>query len=267
MKNKLISAFLIFTLSFSACSAASAKQDSSVSEPSALTESSSGETASAESPLPEQTFDVQESVPDAESTATSGQSYEKYQLAVADAENLLRDKVTDLDLIEEGYGFSSIFATTNPDCEILGYLQKDLDGDGIDELIFGENDPNGQNPPDAWDSVIYNIFTVRGQEMYVLARGWERNRYYLCDDGIIANDKSGGAAYSCWTYYVIDGLSLSAVESIYQSDDENGDIHWYHTDGESYTDDGELISSEEAQEIIDAHPIGKLSFTPFENAR
>ncbi|MBO4291684.1 MAG: hypothetical protein J5898_07235 [Lachnospiraceae bacterium] len=260
MKNKLIPLILLLILGLSACSASPEEKSVSNIAPSAEDLISEAETANSM-----QTSEVLEITTGGGTSASSSQ-YAKYQLNIEDAERILREKITDLSVIEEGYGFSPVLAYSSAEYETLGYLQTDVNGDGIDELLFGENDPNGGTPQDsAWDSIIYNIFTLKNDNVYVVANGWERNRYYLCDNGMIANEGSGGAFYSYWSYYTMDGVSLSVIESVFTDgvDEKTDEVLWYHSNGEPYDKNAVQITEEEAMKIIDAHPIKKINFIPF----
>ncbi len=158
---------------------------------------------------------------------------------------------------------SVCFFMNNPEYEILGYMKKDLDGDGVEELILGENAADGSGPSEGWDSIIYDIFTMKdGQVVHVLD-GWDRNRYYLCTDGIIANEGSSGAAYSSWAYYKYADGKIGIVETVFTDEDENMQMHWYHSDKEPYEDESNEITEDEAMKIVDKYTYQKLEFTPF----
>ena len=95
-------------------------------------------------------------------------------------------------LAEEMYGSSF---------ENSGYLQEDIDGDGVDELILGcVNSTTSERNQDAcsnYGDYIFDLFTIRnGKVLHVLSGGY-RNRYYLCEGGIIEKEGSG----SCYDGY------------------------------------------------------------------
>lgn len=137
----------------------------------------------------------------------------------------------------------------------LGYMKKDLDNDGIDELIFGEIPSKNGN------KVIYDIFTIQDGECVHVATGWERERFYLCTDGTIGNEGSGGAAYSSWTYYKYSNAKLDFIESVYTNDKVPGQRYYYATDEKKQTE--EPISEETAKEIIENYTYEELDLTPF----
>lgn len=73
----------------------------------------------------------------------------------------------------------------------LGYLIEDIDGNGTDELIFGQND----DPGSAWNGVIYDLYTISDGELVHVFSGGERDVYYFCENGMIANEGADGALY------------------------------------------------------------------------
>jgi len=148
--------------------------------------------------------------------------------------------------------------------EVHGYLLMDLDGDGSDELLLGLNSVDEADPNESWDSIIYDIFTMKKGRMLHAVTGGARCRYYLCENGMLANEGSNGAAYSSWEYYTYKAGNLDIVESIFTSDDmEQQMIRYYHSDQESYKDYSHEITDDEAWRIIKKHKYRKLEFAPF----
>ncbi len=79
----------------------------------------------------------------------------------------------------------SILVRDVPTLDDLGYAQMDLDGDGFTELIITDG------------NVIYDLYTRFQSTDRLLTHvitGHERNIYYLCNNGILANEGYGGAA-------------------------------------------------------------------------
>lgn len=154
---------------------------------------------------------------------------------------------------------TSCFYYTDPSYEIIGYMLMDIDGDGINELLFGANSPDGSGPEDGWDSIVYDVYTINDGMMLHIFSGAERSRYYLCENGTIANEGSDGAAYTIYNYYDYVDDSLKIIESVYS--DEAG---WYHSKMEAYEDqEAERISEDEASDIESKYQYKKLIFTPF----
>lgn len=104
--------------------------------------------------------------------------------------------------------------------------------------------------------------------MVHVAYGWERNRYYLCDDGLIANEGPGGGNNGDWNLYEYKDGKLNIIESIF-IDGMNADAsgRYFRTNKEPYEDetDANRISEEEFDQAIEK--IGKsykyIEFTPF----
>ena len=96
-------------------------------------------------------------------------------------------------------GVSDIFAYGAK--ENMGWLQRDINADGIDELLLGEI-TQGE-----WTSPIYNAFTLSEDgEPVRLLEGWERNRWYLLEDGTLVNEGASSAFESfCDPYGLVDG--------------------------------------------------------------
>ncbi len=197
---------------------------------------------------------------DSEKTAGLDPLYRELVDAVAHAngDNMDPEEHYDLDV-------SSIFFMPPYD-EIRGYLTMDLDGDGTEELLLGVNAADGSGPEEnGWDSVIYDVFTIQGGKLVHVFDGWERKRYYLCDNGLIANEGSSGASYSTWAYYLYSGGKLNIVETVY-TDWSEVDMqgHWYLSNREPYEDETNEITEADAEAVIAKYTYRKLNFTAFE---
>ncbi len=151
-----------------------------------------------------------------------------------------------------------------------GYTFKDIDGDGEDELLVGE------------DNSIRSVFTIRDGEYYNLINGWSRNWVMLLDDNTFYSQGSGGAAIA---FYCSHKLSDDGLEEVYdeiykwdsseydQNRDQYGDINAYEDDRFwFYTDDGDIDSHNyknttylEAKAFIEDHTSREmvLEYTPF----
>ena len=86
------------------------------------------------------------------------------------------------DTTPEELGISDVFKRSG---ELrLGWVQTDINGDGADELLFGEITEDGEGSP------VYVIFTLLGEELLHPATGWEFNRWYLVEGGKLINEVS-----------------------------------------------------------------------------
>lgn len=72
----------------------------------------------------------------------------------------------------------------------VGYAYCDLNLDGIEELLIGEVTDS------EWKNVIYDIYTMVDRKPMHVVSGWDRNRYYAVEGGLIANEYSNGASES-----------------------------------------------------------------------
>lgn len=86
----------------------------------------------------------------------------------------------------------------------FGYCLKDLDGNGIPELLVGSPDSEYYA-----GKVIYDLFTLSDGVPVRLATSGERTVYRLLSDGSIYYSGSGGAAYSVFLVYQVANESLA----------------------------------------------------------
>lgn len=127
----------------------------------------------------------------------------------------------------------------------FGYALHDIDGNGVDELIFAYDAGYG-------GSDISLIYTMQNEKAVWLIGGWSRCRVTLGEDGFIYNMGSSGAADSIYAVYAIeeDESSLKVRDYYFSGgwDDEN----WYHnTTGNNDKAESEILGGEEAWEQFD----------------
>lgn len=142
----------------------------------------------------------------------------------------------------------------------IGYAYKDLNGDGIDELVIGENAGG--------ESVIYDVYTIVDRKPAHVLSGWDRNRYYAADNGYLANEYSGGAAESGVRVYEI---RHNEAEPAFMYDfnyngieDPSQPFSVSYDGGETY----EHLSEEDFTERSAAFKgYEKISFKPFSSLR
>lgn len=163
----------------------------------------------------------------------------------------------------EGYDFSDmLYMVKNWDYGTLGYLIKDIDGNGTDELIFGGN---AEASTTWYDGIIYDIYTISDGELVHVLDGWERNRYFLCENGVIANEGSGSAFDGTNSYFTLKGAELQLIESVIRHQDQWGnDIYYYTTESEHDTENAEIISKEQSDAIKGEYVYEHTTFIPFE---
>ena len=137
-----------------------------------------------------------------------------------------------------------------------GYVIKDIDGDGIEELILTIT---------CDEPIIYAIYTtVSGEAIPIIQQGFVRNAYALCEDEMIENIGSSGAAYTSYSYYKIVDHKLVLVESVFTNPmDSEGhmasenagatSIGWFYSTSEPYDQEAKMITESEADEITGSY--------------
>lgn len=162
----------------------------------------------------------------------------------------------------EGYDFSSmLYMKKDWDYGTLGYLIKDIDGNGTDELIFGGN---AEESTSWYDGIIYDIYTISDGELVHVLDGWERNRYFLCENGSIANEGSGSAFDGTHAYFTLKGAELLLIESVIWNQDQwANDTYYYTTESQYDTENAEIISKEQADAIKGKYVYEHIVFIPF----
>ncbi len=191
-------------------------------------------------------------------TSLEGTDYSGYEELIAKARDVLEN--FDGNYPEEE-PFSIVFYQ-HWDYETLGYLIKDIDGNGVDELIFGAN-TDGWDEGN-WDGIIYDIYTIVNGEVFHVLDGWERNRYYLCENGCIANESSSSAFESSYKYYTYSKKELTLVEAVIYNSRQDEEHPWfYSTVDEPDTKNAEPISQDKATEIMSKYVHEHPQYIPF----
>ena len=132
-----------------------------------------------------------------------------------------------------------------------GYILKDLDQDGSDELIIlsrGSLESSRYQNED----MLYAVYTMKDGKPIRVLDSWTRSRNYLCADGGIYNEGSDGASYSTWCIYDIRDGKTVIREGVQTADkmDANGEyleggVYLRMTESHKLYD-GEEISEEQA---------------------
>ena len=163
----------------------------------------------------------------------------------------------------ENYDFSSvIYMRKDWDYGTLGYLVTDIDGNGTDELIFGGN---ADESVSWYDGIIYDIYTISNGELVHILDGWERSRYFLCENGMIAHEGVGSAFNGINSYFTLKGDELYLVESVmwnYEGADD-ACIYYYTIEPEPVIDNADIISAEQAGTVMDKYVYEHIAFIPF----
>ena len=153
--------------------------------------------------------------------------------------------------------------------DVYGYIMKDLDKDGTKELILGANSYiDGTNVPlGSYDSIVYDIFTIKdGKLAHVLKLG-EKERYFLGADDAIVKEQGGEAASLppvevIGSFYKVAGDKLELVDGIRCEFDGEGPAYYYSTK-DPYKDTSSKITFEKYDEIIADRCSEFVEFTKF----
>ena len=199
--------------------------------------------------------------------------YRKYAEIISEYGEMIQNK--DTSGRKYGDDIASVFLIGSHDGSVkAGYAFYDVNEDGVQELLLGEN----YDIPDyGFESVIYNIYSVNNNgEVYLLAKGGERDRFYICTNptsdratgmqhgAFISEEGSGGATFSSNKFYRIGSDGLRYIESVFTDGiDENNETLAYYTKEEPYTDKSTQITMDEFWEISHSYHHVYIEFTPF----
>lgn len=194
--------------------------------------------------------------PPARSGTVSLTGYAAYDALLAEIADLRRSGASDVQT-----DFSHDLLSVNDYYQTPGWLLRDLDGDGTSELLLGADWGDGYG-------VIFNIYRLDGAQAVRVVDGWSRSQYFLCSDGTLAHEWSGGADHWGRTYLRY-GETLLPIESVF----DRGGV-WYHAKGldalslEDTQLEGrcKVIPSAEAEQLMERYTkqYEALPFTPFE---
>ena len=192
--------------------------------------------------------------PPARGDAASTTGYAAYDALLAEISDLRRSGASAAQT-----DFSHDLLSANDYYQTPGWLLRDLDGDGIPELLLGANWDEGH-------TVIFNIYRSGGTRAVRVVNGWNRNRWYLCTDGSLANEGSSSAFESSYSYYRYTSGELQHLETLLYLDDGSGGSPWrYSVTTDQYVNSGDFhsVTEAEATAVMDKYTHETLAFTPF----
>ena len=186
--------------------------------------------------------------PPARGDAASTTGYTAYDALLAEISDLRRSGAS-----EAQPAFSHDLLSANDYYQTPGWLLRDLDGDGIPELLLGADWGDGH-------SVIFNIYRLDGAKAVRVVDGWNRSRWYLCTDGSLAHEGSDGASEGTYSYYRYENGALRHLETVISLDG------WLYSDTtDHYVGGGGFrsVTEAEATAVMDKYTHETLVFTPF----
>lgn len=186
--------------------------------------------------------------PPARGDAASATGYAAYDALLAEISGLRRSGASDMQT-----DFSHDLLSVNDYYQTPGWLLRNLDGDGIPELLLGTDWGDGH-------SVIFNIYRLDGAKAVRVVDGWNRSRWYLCADGSLANEGSDGASEGTYSYYRYENGALRHLETLISLDG------WLYSDTTDHYVGGKgfrSVTEAEAAAVMDKYTYEPLSFTSF----
>lgn len=192
--------------------------------------------------------------PPARGDAASTTGYAAYDALLGEISDLRRSGAS-----EAQTDFSHDLLSANDYYQTPGWLLRDLDGDGIPELLLGADWGDGH-------SVIFNIYRLDGAKAVRVVDGWNRSRWYLCTDGSLANEGSSSAFESSYSYYRYTSGELQHLETLLYLDGGSGGSPWrYSVTTDQYVSSGDFhsVTEAEATAVMDKYTHETLILTPF----
>ena len=186
--------------------------------------------------------------PPARGGAAITTGYAAYDALLAEISGLRRSGASDVQT-----DFSHDLLSVNDYYQTPGWLLRDLDGDGIPELLLGADWGDGH-------TVIFNIYCLDGAKAVRVVDGWSRSRWYLCTDGSLAHEGSDGASEGTFSYYRYENGALRHLETLISLDG------WFYSDTTDHYVGGKgfrPVSEDEANAVRGKYTHETLSFTPF----
>ena len=186
--------------------------------------------------------------PPARGDAASTTGYAAYDALLAEISDLRRSGAS-----EAQTDFSHDLLSVNDYYQTPGWLLRNLDGDGIPELLLGADWGDGH-------SVIFNIYRLDGAKAVRVVDGWSRSRWYLCTDGSLAHEGSDGASEGTYSYYRYENGALRHLETLISLDG------WLYSDTTDHYVGGKgfrSVTEAEAAAVMDKYTYEPLSFTSF----
>ncbi|WP_026498003.1 YARHG domain-containing protein [Butyrivibrio sp. WCD2001] len=113
--------------------------------------------------------------------------------------------------------------------DTVGYLIKDLSGDGVPELVVGRNRQKDFIGPGN-EGIVYCCYTCKDNKPVLVFDGFNRSCYYWAGDGKFSYLGSGGIMYQ---YFGLCHLSDDGTKEVWEDfyfseDNHDGTASYYH---------------------------------------
>lgn len=160
--------------------------------------------------------------------------YNSYDELIEDIKNLLdvmgeSDTDTFFDRAEQ-YEWFTFCMWQDLNNDSFGYLQADIDGDGVDELLLGTTGSEEKSN----DAYIDNMYTIRDDKVVPVFESYsERDFYELCEDGVVKYVFNHPPMPHGVEYYRCKAGNLNLIEGIHYEFEWSDDVflnHFYYYD-------------------------------------
>lgn len=132
----------------------------------------------------------------------------------------------------------------------VGYVLRDLNGDGEDELFLTNGD------------VIYDLYTLYGGKLSHIFSSMERDAYYLTNGSFFSEVSSGSGGVRYDAVWYLEGTELvHGRYTLTYDPGRDAENPWFAGEGMK------PFTEESAQAAINAYPHAVISFTPLSGKR
>ncbi len=164
-----------------------------------------------------------------------------------------------IDTIKEGYDYEKeysympegliekiMYRADEDLLQVIGYVMKDVSGDGIPELLIGCDEDYGTGP----QSYIFSVFTIAEGEPFSVFEGWSRSDYRWMGDDHFYYFGSGGVSISLFgeNHLCKDGTEIVWDDFYFSDEDTDGEVGFYHnTTGVFDTGEAEKLDMSDSE--------------------
>lgn len=159
----------------------------------------------------------------------------------------------------EQESFSSMYAVMQ--YRNIGYIYRDINHDGIDELLIGEIAEGD------WKGVIYDVFTMENRRPAHVISGWDRSRYFLASDGAsLVNEYSSSAFESGRIIYLLTSNTTLLYPALgFKTDSfENEAQPWFFSTDVEHNVWENITEAEWNAELEPFTEYDRVDFTPLD---